>query len=165
MALRKGEKGILLVLLVIVGGTMAWRAATLDKVESDKGIPYYTTFSEAMLQKAGHLYRRESCSDCHSLWTTRSIMQHVPAPPLDGIGSLRDEQWFYNYFSAADPQAIIPSRLKPEFRMPSYAKLSEADRHLLAQYMASLKVKDWYLEQTKKREYEKRTGKLYKPDE
>jgi hypothetical protein len=47
--------------------------------------------------------------------------------------------------------------------MPSYAHLHENERRLLAQYLASLKVKDWYLEDTKKAEYEKLTGKDYKP--
>ena len=42
--------------------------------------------------------------------------------------------------------------------MPSYATLPEGERHLLAQYLASLKVKDWYFDQTKKAEYEKLTG-------
>jgi sulfur-oxidizing protein SoxX len=39
--------------------------------------------------------------------------------------------------------------------------MPEGDRHILAQYLASLKVKNWYLEQTKKSEYEKLTGKVY----
>jgi hypothetical protein len=47
--------------------------------------------------------------------------------------------------------------------MPSYAQLSDNERHLLASYMASLKVKDWYLEETRKAEYEKLTGKEYRP--
>ena len=46
--------------------------------------------------------------------------------------------------------------------MPSYASLPEQDRRVLAQYLASLKVKDWYLEQTRKAEYEKLTGLEYK---
>jgi hypothetical protein len=46
--------------------------------------------------------------------------------------------------------------------MPSYADISEKDRHTLAGYIASLKVQDWYLEQTKKAEYEKLTGMEYK---
>ena len=57
----------------------------------------------------------------------------------------------------------MPSRLKPEFRMPSYAALPEERRRLLAKYMDSLKVEDWYLEETKKREYEKLTGEKYTP--
>lgn len=48
--------------------------------------------------------------------------------------------------------------------MPSYAHLPEQDRKVLAAYMASLKVKDWYLEETKKAEYEKLTGKDYPAD-
>jgi hypothetical protein len=52
--------------------------------------------------------------------------------------------------------------LKKEYQMPSYAALPETDRKLLAQYLSSLKVKDWYLDQTKKAEYEKLTGVEYK---
>lgn len=45
--------------------------------------------------------------------------------------------------------------------MPSYAHLPEQERRQLASYMASLKVKDWYLHETKKAEYEKLTGQPY----
>jgi len=58
---------------------------------------------------------------------------------------------------------ISPSRLKAEYSMPSYSYLSDADRHTLAQYLASLKVKDWYKQENIKAEYEKLTGKEYKP--
>ena len=91
------------------------------------------------------------------------MMQHVPAPALDGIGAIRDEKWLFNYFSAQDPGTILPSRLKKEYRMPSYAFLPEEDRRVLAKYMSSLKVKDWYLKETKKSEYEKLTGKKFQP--
>jgi hypothetical protein len=77
---------------------------------------------------------------------------------LDGIGVLHDEDWFYRYLSAANPQAISPSRLKPQYRMPSYARLPEQDRHMLAQYMASLKVKDWYRDRVVKAEHSALTG-------
>ena len=127
----------------------------------DPGIPFYSMAPKALAREASDLYRRLGCRDCHSLWGTRNIMQFVPAPSLDGIGSLRDEAWLYRYFSAANPQAMLPSRLKPKYRMPSYADLPERERHLLARYFASLKVKDWYLEQTRKSEYEKLTGKTY----
>jgi hypothetical protein len=163
MALRTGEKGILIGLIVLVVGMMGWRFATLDKVSEDKGIPYYTTSSDKFMKQAGIIFRKHECRNCHTLWTIRSIMQSVPAPALDGIGSLKNEEWFYNYFSAEDPQTIIPSRLKPEFRMPSYAHIPEEERRILASYMASLKVEDWYLEETIKREQEKLTGKTYKP--
>jgi flagellar motor switch protein FliG len=92
----------------------------------------------------------------------KDMLQSVPAPMIDGIGSLRSEAWLYDYLSSTNPQAIIPSRLKPEYRMPSYASLSDRDRRTLASYIASLKVQDWYLEQTKKAEYEKLTGMEYK---
>ena len=48
--------------------------------------------------------------------------------------------------------------LKQEYRMPSYAGMPENERHTLASYLASLKVRDWYLEQTRQAEYEKLTG-------
>ena len=163
MALRKGEKGILIGLVTVLLVMMGWRIVTLDEVAKDKGIPYYSTASDELRKQGGLLYRKQECSNCHSLWTNRSVMQSVPAPALDGIGSLKEESWFFNYFSAKDPQAIVPSRLKPEFRMPSYAHLPEAERQLLASYMASLKVEDWYLEETKQREQEKLTGKSYQP--
>jgi len=92
----------------------------------------------------------------------KDVLQSVPAPMLDGIGAIRNEAWLYDYLSSANPQSILPSRLKPEYRMPSYANLAEADRRLMAAYLASLKVKDWYLAETKKLEYEKLTGLEYK---
>jgi hypothetical protein len=88
----------------------------------------------------------------------KDVMQSVPAPMLDGIGSLRTESWLYDYLSSTNPQSILPSRLKKKYQMPSYASMPEADRKLMANYLASLKVKDWYLEQTKKDEQEKLTG-------
>jgi len=94
----------------------------------------------------------------------RNLIESVPAPMLDGLGSLHSEDWFYQYFSANNPQSIIPSRLKQEYKMPSYAMLPDDDRRLLAKYMASLKVKDWYLDEVKKGEFEKLTGKEYRHD-
>jgi hypothetical protein len=88
-------------------------------------------------------------------------MKAVPAPILDGMGSLRSEDWLYQYFSAINPQAILPSRLKKEYQMPSYAHLPDSERRLLARYMASLKVQDWYLEETRKAEHEVLTGQEY----
>ena len=134
-----------------------------NKQDPDLGIPYYSTATAAVARDAMDVYREQGCKSCHSLWTVRNMLENVPAPKLDGIGSIRSEEWFYNYFSSENPQAILPSRLKLEFRMPSYAKLPEKDRRVLASYMASLKVKDWYLEETRKAEYEKLTGKVYKP--
>lgn len=161
--MRKGEKGILIGIVVVSVVMMAVRAITTATQEEDKGIPYYTTASKELSTKAGQLIRKYNCRDCHSLWTQRSIMQSVPAPALDGMGSMFEEEWFYNYFSAEDPQSVVPSRLKAEFRMPSFAKAPEDDRRVLARYLASLKVEDWYLEETKKRAYEKLTGEEYKP--
>ncbi len=159
--MRAGEKGILILIGVIVVGLMGYRAFKLTVDEADPGIPFYTTASHDEKRRAELIYKRNGCENCHSLWLVRDMMSSVPAPALDGIGSIRDEAWFYNYFSAEQPQTILPSRLKAEFRMPSYAHLPEEERRLLAAYMGSLKVKDWYLYETKKSEYEKLTGEPY----
>jgi flagellar motor switch protein FliG len=90
------------------------------------------------------------------------MMATVPAPALDGIGMLRDEEWLYDYLSAVDPQQILPSRLRKEFKMPSYANLTEEDRRTLSAYLASLKVENWYLEEVKKAEHKKLTGESLK---
>jgi cytochrome c553 len=124
--------------------------------ESD--IPFYSTASQELASKATDIYRANTCRSCHSLWSLKDVMQSVPAPMLDGIGSLRTEAWFYDYLSSPNPQTILPSRLKKKYQMPSFAQLSEDDRRTMASYLASLKVKDWYLEQTKKEEQEKLTG-------
>jgi sulfur-oxidizing protein SoxX len=164
--MKRGEKGILAVIAIIVLGLMGRNFLHIEsdhEVDKDKGIPYYSTASKELARDAMDVYHRENCKGCHSLWTMRDMLQSVPAPILDGLGSLHDEEWFYQYFSAANPQSIVPSRLKQGYRMRSYATLSEHDRRLLASYMASLKVQDWYLEETRKAEYEKLTGKDYHP--
>ncbi len=163
--MRRGEKGILLVIALIVGGTMLKNLwfVTHDKTV-DRGLPFYSTMQKDEEKKAMRLISDNQCRDCHSLWGGEaSFMRNVPAPRLDGIGSIRDEEWFYNYLSSKDPQSILPSRLKKEFSMPSYASLPEAERREMAKYLASLKVKDWYLTETRKAEYEKLTGNTYKP--
>lgn len=162
--MKKGEKGILIGMAVAVVAIMAVKVYLISSDdEADPGIPFYSTASADLASQASVLYRKYNCRDCHSLWGVRNVMQAVPAPALDGMGSLRDEQWLYNYFSAADPQTILPSRLKERFRMPSFADIPEAERRMLAQYVSSLKVKGWYLEEARKAEYEKLTGKDYKP--
>lgn len=162
--MKSGEKIVFVVIALVVVGFMGrnlWRLNTMQEV--DKGIPYYSTASATLERAATDIYRQKNCKSCHSLWTVRDLMKAVPAPILDGIGSLRSEDWFYQYFSSLDPQSILPSRLKKEYQMPSYAQLPESDRRLLARYMASLKVKDWYLEETRKAEHEVLTGQEYRP--
>ena len=160
--MKKGEKGILLGLVVFSVVAMAVKGwMNSQDTEVDPGIPFYSTAPEELAAQASVLYRKYNCRDCHALWGIRSIMQAVPAPSLDGMGSLRDEEWLYTYFSAEDPQSIVPSRLKAKYRMPSFAKIPDADRRMLAKYINSLKVEDWYLEETKKSAYEKLTGKDY----
>ena len=162
--MRRGEALILATIGVVVAGLMARNSISLHSSrEQDRGIPFYSTASPELMREAGDLYRSNNCRQCHSLWTVKSPLESVPAPVLDGIGSLRSEKWFYRYFSAADPQSMLPSRLKLEYRMPSFAGLPEGERRTLAQYMASLKVMDWYLGSTRAAEYEKLTGKAY-PD-
>lgn len=160
--MKKGEKGILIGIGIFVAVFVSIKAVLVSQQEGeDPGIPFYSTASPELASSSSVLYRKYKCRDCHSLWGVRNIMQSVPAPSLDGMGSFRDEQWLYEYFSAEDPQTIIPSRLKPRFRMPSFAGIPEEDRRMLAKYIASLKVKDWYLEEAKKSRYEKLTGKEY----
>ncbi len=162
--MKKGEKGIFLligVVVVVFYAINAYRHAQDDS--PDLGIPFYSTASVELEKSAMELIRQLDCRDCHSLWSIRNIMQSVPTPPLDGLGSLYEEKYFFDYLSAEDPQSIIPSRLKAEYQMPSFAYLPESERRVLAQYLSSLKVEDWYLEEVKKKEYEKLTGKDYKP--
>lgn len=160
--MRKGEKlivGLMAVSVVVLAVVKVIQHK--NDPEPDKGIPYFSTASQELTTAAAKILHTEKCSDCHSLWGTRDLTAAVPAPPLDGMSVFHDEEWFFKYFSAENPQEILPSRLKPVYRMPSYAHLSETERKTLAAYMASLKVEDWYLEETKKRRYEKLTGKDY----
>ena len=155
--MKKGELAVLgAVGLLVAAGIL--RAVVQPRQARDGEIPYYSTASPQLAEHAGDLMRAQGCRQCHSLWTTRDPMQAVPAPMLDGMGALRSEAWLFDYFSSADPQAILPSRLKLEYRHPSYAALPEADRRALAQYLASLQVKDWYLDQTRRLEHDKLTG-------
>lgn len=165
--MKKGEKVIFGLVGLMAVSSIAykgWQIGHQKEEDKDPGIPYYSTASPELSDKAGLLIRQHSCKDCHKLFFLNNLTQNVPAPSLDGIGSLKEETWFYDYFSAENPQDIIPSRLKPQFRMPSFADIPEADRRVLAAYMASLKVEDWYLEETRIAEYEKLTGKDYQPE-
>lgn len=164
--MKRGEKVVLAVIAVSVLGLGARNVLTQDSSKDKMGakeIPFYSTAPGELAREANTIYHQSSCKDCHKLWSVSDLLQAVPAPALDGIGSLHDEEWFYQYFSAPNPQAIVPSRLKKQYRMPSFAQLPERERRVLAKYMASLKVKDWYLEETRKAEYEKLTGKEYRP--
>lgn len=138
---------------------MGWNALSRQELTpQDTEIPFYFDGPAELRQRGAALYKRYDCRNCHTLWTMRDMMRRVPSPPLDGIGSLRDRQWLFEYLSAKDPQAILPSRLKEEFQMPSYAHLPKAERETLADYLAALKVEDWYLEETRRRECERLTG-------
>jgi hypothetical protein len=155
--MKGGEKFILLVIgVLLIFGVVRNQLHVAEPHETD--IPFYTTATSEVASKATDLYREYTCRSCHSLWSMKDVMQSVPAPMLDGIGSLRTESWLYDYLSSTNPQSILASRLKKKYQMPSYAEMPEADRKLMAGYLASLKVKDWYLEQTKKDEQEKLTG-------
>jgi len=156
--MRKGERWILAVMGISIVSLALFNYIRSREQKPDPGIPFFSTSTEEFSGQATKLIKREHCRDCHSLWTLKDPLQSVPAPMLDGIGALHDEEWFFRYFSAEDPQTIIPSRLKPQYRMPSYAKLPEHERRMLAQYMASLQVKDWYLPRLKKAERHALTG-------
>jgi sulfur-oxidizing protein SoxX len=158
--MKRGEK-VVLVLIGLVVVVSVVRSQLHIEEKHDRDIPFYSTATPDVARMAMDIYRSNGCKSCHTLWTLQDMLQSVPAPMLDGIGSLRTETWFYEYLSSSNPQVILPSRLKKEYQMPSYASLPEGDRHFLAQYLASLKVKDWYFDQTKKAEYEKLTGMEY----
>lgn len=164
--MRTGEKwilGIIAVIVLVVMGRNLWQLSV--RTEPDRGIPFYTTASPELNRAGWELYRELNCKSCHSLWTVSNIMQSVPSPNLDGIGSLYDEDWFYAYFSAENPQSIVPTRLKEEYQHPSYAYLPESERRTLAAYMASLKVEDWYLQETRAAEYEALTGEEFSAED
>jgi len=157
--MRKGEKGIIAAMLASVVILAIYRGYQTSQHEGeDPGIPFYTTASAELSERAGSLIRRENCKECHSLWATRDLTIAVPAPALDGMGRFRTEDWLFEYFSSDNPQQMQPTRLKDVYKMPSFAHLSEEDRRILAKYVASLQVEDWYFKETEKRRYEKLTG-------
>ncbi|MDQ6968464.1 MAG: c-type cytochrome [Mariprofundaceae bacterium] len=159
--MRKGDMLIAGLLGLVVVAAIGKGAYSSFHPVKDKGIPFYSTATKVVQSKASDMYRNLGCRNCHTLWGVKNMMETVPAPSLDGIGSLRSEKWLYDYFSAKNPQSIMPTRLKKKYGMPSYAHLSETDRHFMAAYFASLKVKDWYLEEVKASEYKKLTGNPY----
>ena len=159
--MRSGDRLIVGLVGLIVVIAIGKGIYTANNPIEDKGIPFYSTLSEADQRKGSDMYRDLGCRNCHALWGIKNVMESVPAPSLDGIGSLRSETWLYDYFSSKNPQSILPTRLKKKYAQPSYADLPEAQRRFLAHYFASLKVKDWYLEETKAAEYKKLTGKVY----
>ncbi|MDQ6988034.1 MAG: c-type cytochrome [Mariprofundaceae bacterium] len=124
----------------------------------DNSLPYYSTADPALTQAGSDLYHALQCRSCHKIWSVKSLYNTVPAPSLDGMGSLRSEAWLFRYFSSENPQEMLPTRLKPKYKMPSYAFLSEAERRLLARYFSSLRVRDWYLDETIKAEQKKLLG-------
>jgi sulfur-oxidizing protein SoxX len=158
--MKRGEKAVLALIGLVLFVSVV-RSLLHVEEKHDRDIPFYSTATPDVARKAMDIYRTNGCKSCHTLWTLQDMLQSVPAPMLDGIGSLRTETWLYEYLSSPNPQVVLPSRLKKEYQMPSYATLPEGERHLLAQYLASLKVKDWYFDQTKKAEYEKLTGVEY----
>jgi len=154
---KNGEWAVLGAVAVLSIAGVA-RVAFQTPQAQDREIPYYSTATAQLAARASDLMRQQNCRQCHSLWTSRDPTQSVPAPMLDGMGALHSEQWLFDYLSAPDPQSILPSRLKREYRHPSLSRLPEPDRRTLAQYLASLQVKDWYLDQTRRLEHDKLTG-------
>lgn len=158
--MRKGEKLIvsLMIASVVIMVIVKVFVSKSDDGE-DPGIPYFSTADKELTSRAAALLHRHNCQECHSLWATRDLTIAVPAPALDGEGSFRSRDWLFSYFSAENPQTILPSRLKAQYRHPSYANLSLEDRTTLADYMFSLKVEDWYRSETEARRFEKLTGR------
>ena len=162
--MRRGERLILWGVALLVAAALV-RALLVKSGSRDREVPFYSTAPAEVARPASDLIRKYRCKDCHSLFTVRDLMQAVPSPMLDGMGSLQSRDWLFDYLSASDPQRILPSRMKPQYRMPSYAGLPQGERALLADYLASLKVKDWYLQETRRLEHEKLTGESTLPDD
>jgi len=164
--MRKGEKIIFGAMFasVVVLAVVKVNKHSQDEGE-DPGIPFYSTATPVVEKSAAKTMHLFNCKKCHSIWGVRDFTQSVPAPSLDGMGMFRSEEWLYEYFTSENPQEILPSRLKAEYRMPSLSSATEQERRDLASYVASLKVEDWYFEETKKARYEKLTGKEYESDE
>ena len=159
--MKRGERNLFIgiglsIILIMVFNSYRQSGVTAQ----DREIPFYTTADKDLQRNGGLLYKKLGCKSCHSLWTVRDIMRTVPAPALDGMGSLRSHEWLFAYFSAADPQSILPSRLKKEYQMPSFAHLAQSERQLLTDYISSLKVQDWYLEETRAAACRKITGEV-----
>jgi len=150
---------ILLFVAVLIVGMLQSLISPTKPDTGEAGLPFYSTADAALERSGSALYSKLQCQKCHTIWAVKNLYDTVPAPSLDGIGSLRTEEWLYLYFSSENPQAMLPSRLKDEYKMPSFAYLTQDERIVLSRYFASLKVRGWYLEETKKAEQKKLTGK------
>ncbi|MDH3325226.1 MAG: cytochrome c [Gammaproteobacteria bacterium] len=160
--MRKGEKGIFVVMAISIVVLIGVKIYQNSKNEGeDPGIPFYSTANKEVKDGAAKVMHFVECKKCHSIWGMKDFSQSVPAPSLDGMGMFRTEEWLYDYFSSENPQEMLTSRLKPEYRMPSLTHLTDDERKVLAKYIFSLKVEDWYLEETKQARYEKLTGNKY----
>ncbi len=112
-------------------------AAYLSRGVEEDYNPYYQEITEAS-EKGHQVYRKYECYKCHRIIG----MGHLPGPKLDGLASRRSREWLENYLTSPDPQKIIPSRFKKEFRMPSYASMPKKEREQLLDYLLSLKMKE-----------------------
>src|SRR5450759_6015320 len=118
--MKRGEKVVLALIGLVLFASVV-RSQLHVEEKHDRDIPFYSTATPDVARKAMDIYRSNGCKSCHTLWTLQDMLQSVPAPMLDGIGSLRTETWLYEYLSSPNPQVVLPSRLKKEYQMPSYA--------------------------------------------
>lgn len=163
--MRTGEKAIIGLTAASVV-LLVWMKGNKTAIDDDNlDVPFYSTATKEITDRAAKIMHEQKCKSCHSMWGVRDLTQAVPAPALDGMGMFRNEEWLYTYFSSENPQEILPSRLKPQYRMPSFASLSDQERNDLATYIASLKVHDWFYEDAKKARFEKLTGKDYQAND
>ncbi|MGB8517247.1 MAG: cytochrome c, partial [Gallionella sp.] len=85
--MKRGEQAVLAVIgIVLLAGVVRSRMIVPDV--HDKDIPFYSSASPEIASKATDIIRNQNCKSCHSLWTLKDTTQSVPAPMLDGIGSL-----------------------------------------------------------------------------
>ena len=71
--MRKGEKNILVGTAVVVLSFMAIKTYYISHEKTqDQGIPFYSTASKTLQQKAATIIREKNCRDCHLLWAQRN---------------------------------------------------------------------------------------------
>jgi len=132
---KKGEKVIWALAAMITAGA-AYVGVVVYNAPT-KLMPNYQI--ESVEAGRGELvYRHGGCSACHKIWN----LGGRKGGPLDGIGSRRDSAWLTAYLSTDDPQAMLPSEVKPIFKMPSFASMSEGERSDMVAFLVSLKMRD-----------------------
>ncbi|MFQ5508122.1 MAG: c-type cytochrome [Leptospirillia bacterium] len=133
--MKKGEKVIwgvagVVTICALYTGYVVYRSPA-------KLMPTYQV--ESVEASRGELvYRKNSCPSCHRIWR----LGGTKGGALDGIGSRRSAAWLTKYLSTDNPQAILPSTVKPFYQMPSFQDLEAGQRADLVAFLMSLKERE-----------------------